>query len=177
MTLACWITSVRFVLAPLIYLYLSAGTYQGLAIASVLLALAGVSDILDGWAARSRNEVSELGKILDPLTDKMTIFSMLLGLFQSWKLPWWMLLAYLVKEVLQIAASVYLFKNFRQLIPANQWGKSSTLGFFIGFLVFFINPVIGIVILTVAFVVSVYAFYTYYREYLVLKRNGVLKQH
>jgi len=175
-TLACWITSIRFVLAPFIYVHLSAGTREGLAISSLLLALAGLSDVLDGWVARSRSEVSELGKILDPLTDKMTIFSMLLGMNQSWKLPLWILLAYFVKEVLQIASGVYLFKNFRQLIPANRWGKSSTLGFFLGFLLFFINTAVGITIISVAFLVSVYAFYTYYREYLVLKSHGALKQ-
>ncbi len=176
MTLACWITSVRFVLAPLIYRYLSEGTREGLISASVLLALAGFSDVLDGWVARSRQEVSELGKLLDPLTDKMTIFSMLLGMNQSGKLPLWILLGYFVKELFQIAAGAYLLKNFRQLIPANRWGKTSTFGFFLGFLFFFIHSGVGIVIISAAFLLSVYAFYTYYREYVALKSDGTLQQ-
>lgn len=174
MTLACWITSVRFVLAPLIYWQISLNTNAGLIWAIVLLGLAGLSDILDGWTARARGEVSELGKVLDPLTDKMVIFSMMLGLYQSWKLPIWLLLFYLVKELSQISAAVYLLKKYKQLIPANQWGKSSTFGFFLGFALFFIRPAVGVFMLAIAFIVSVYAFYTYYLGYKVLKEKGTL---
>lgn len=165
MTLACWITSTRFILAPLIYWQLSAKTTSGVIWALILLGLAGLSDVLDGWAARSRNEVSELGKLLDPLTDKLTIFTMLLALNQVWDLPGWLVALYLVKELAQLTAGVFLMKRFRQLIPANYWGKYSTFGFFVGFGLFFISRQLGVIVLAIAFAGSVYALYTYYLEY------------
>lgn len=174
MTVACWITSIRFILAPLIYWQIFLKTNTGLIWAIILLGMAGLSDLLDGWAARSRNEVSELGKVLDPLTDKMVIFSMMLGLYQSWELPFWLLLVYFIKELMQITAGAYLLKKFKQLIPANHWGKSSTFGFFLGFALFFIYRSWGIFLLAIAFVVSVYAFYTYYLDYQVLKEKSSL---
>lgn len=165
MTLACWITSIRFILAPLIYWQLSSKTTSGVMWALFLLLLAGLSDVLDGWAARSRNEVSELGKLLDPLTDKLTIFTMLLALNQGWNLPVWLVILYVVKELIQLIAGAFLLRRFKQLIPANYWGKYSTFGFFVGFGLFFISRQLSVIMLVVAFGGSVYALYTYYLEY------------
>jgi cardiolipin synthase len=171
MTLACWITSTRFVLAPLIYWQLVSGTKHGLGWALGLLLLAGITDLLDGWAARSRGEVTELGKLLDPLTDKLTIFAMLSALAQSWGLPLWLVILYAAKELLQVLAGAFLLKHFQQLIPANRWGKNATFGFFCGFGLFFVNAFIGTIVLVGALLLSVYALYTYYQAYLQLKQK------
>jgi cardiolipin synthase len=171
MTLACWITSTRFILAPLIYWQLASGADSGLRWALGLLLLAGITDLLDGWAARSRNEVTELGKLLDPLTDKLTIFAMLLALARSWDFPWWLVILYAGKELLQVLAGAALIKNFKQLIPANRWGKNATFGFFCGFGLFFLNRLVGIIVIAAALLLSVYALYTYYQAYLELRRK------
>jgi cardiolipin synthase len=171
MTLACWITSTRFILAPLIYWRLSSGTREGLGWALALLLLAGITDLLDGWAARSRREITELGKLLDPLTDKMTILAMLLALAQSWGFPFWVVILYAAKELLQVLAGAMLIKNFKQLIPANRWGKNATFGFFCGFGLFFLNRLIGTIVIGAALLLSVYALYTYYQAYLELKQK------
>jgi cardiolipin synthase len=171
MTLACWITSTRFILAPLLYWQLSSGTKNGLGWALALLLAAGITDLLDGWAARSRNEVTELGKLLDPLTDKLTIFAMLLALAQSWDLPFWLVILYAAKELLQVLAGAFLLKNFKRLISANRWGKNATFGFFCGFGLFFLNRAIGTIVIGAALLLSIYALYTYYQAYLELKQN------
>ncbi|MGD9154903.1 MAG: CDP-alcohol phosphatidyltransferase family protein, partial [Bacillota bacterium] len=136
-----------------------------------LLLLAGITDLLDGWAARSRNEVTELGKLLDPLTDKLTIFAMLLALALTWGLPGWLVILYAGKELLQVMAGAFLINNFQQLIPANRWGKNSTFGFFCGCGLFFLNRTIGVIVLGAALLLSVYALYTYYLAYLELKQK------
>lgn len=171
MTLACWVTSTRFVFAPLILWLLTRGTLECLIWAAVTLLVSGFSDMVDGWVARSRGEVSELGKLLDPLADKTVMFLMLLGLSLSWGLPSWLVVVYAVKELLQVLAGALLIKNFKELIPANYWGKGSTCGFFLGFLLFmFVKPVsIGITVIVISFAFSVYALYTYYLAYRQLK--------
>jgi cardiolipin synthase len=169
LTLACWITSTRFILAPCIYWQLTRHTSTGLAWALSLLIVAGITDLLDGWAARSRNEVTELGKLLDPLTDKLTIFMMLAGLVKSWQFPLWLLVLYAGKELLQVLAGAFLVRRFHQLIPANRWGKNATFGFFCGFGLYFIHPLLGTVVIGAALALSVYALYTYYLAFLELK--------
>jgi cardiolipin synthase len=171
MTLACWITSIRFILAPLIYWQLASGTGGGLGWALALLLLAGITDLLDGWAARSRREITELGKLLDPLTDKITILAMLLGLARSWDFPVWLVVFYAVKELLQVLAGAVLIKKFNQLIPANRCGKNATFGFYCGFGLFFLNRLIGIIVIGAALLLSIYALYTYYQAYLDLKQE------
>jgi cardiolipin synthase len=171
LTLACWITSTRFILAPLIYWQLSRHNSAGLAWALSLLLVAGITDLLDGWAARSRNEVTELGKLLDPLTDKLTIFTMLAGLAKSWEFPVWLVILYVGKELLQVLAGAFLIRQFHQLIPANRWGKNATFGFFCGFGLYFINHLLGIAVIGAALALSVYALYTYYLAFLELKRK------
>lgn len=171
MTLASWITSTRFILAPLIYWQISTHTQSGVVWGIIFLLLAGFSDVLDGWVARARNEISELGKTLDPLTDKTVIFSVLLALTQSWGLPVWLVIIYGAKELIQILAGVFLLKEFKQLVSANQWGKASTFGFFCGIYLFFIQKTIGIIILSSAFLLSVFALYTYYLEYKKLSKE------
>lgn len=170
MNLANWISLSRLFLAPLIYWQLTTGTPQGTFFSFMLLILAAVTDVVDGWVARARHEISELGKILDPLGDKMVILATLLALAMSRKLPFILVLIYLLKETMQILAGVFLVKRFKQVIPANWWGKSSTVGFFAGFALFFINYKLGIIMIGAAITLSIVAFYSYYSIYRRSKR-------
>lgn len=171
MTLANWITSSRFILAPLIYWQLSLETASGVVRALLLLLAAGMTDVLDGWAARARNEVSELGKTLDPLADKLVIFAVLLALAGTWELPWWLPAIYAAKEIFQVLAGVFLLTRFKRLIPSNRWGKASTCVFFTGFGLYFLRSELGIAVIIGALALSVYALYTYYLEYKKLPRD------
>jgi cardiolipin synthase len=165
LTLANWITSVRFLIAPFVYWQLVTRTNLGLGWAIALLCLAGISDVLDGWVARVRNEVSELGKVLDPLADKLLILTALAALAVSRGLPWWLVIIYSVKEMLQVMGGFFLLQRNKAVIPANQWGKTATLLFFIGFGTYFIHGLSGITLISLALGLSCYAFYSYYRTY------------
>jgi cardiolipin synthase len=162
LNLANWITISRFLLVPFIFWQLSSGTTQGVIIAAALLLLAAITDIADGWVARARNEISELGKTLDPLADKLVILGTLAALVVSKDFPLWVAGIYLVKELLQLLAGLILLRKYRQLISANWWGKSATVGFFVGFGAFFLHPLTGIFVIGIAVALSVYAGYTYY---------------
>lgn len=168
MTLASWITCVRFGLTPLIYWQLVDGSIPGVVIAVVMLFLAAISDGLDGWAARARNEITELGKTLDPLADKTVIIFTLLALVVRWDFPVWLFMVYLLKELIQLLTGLLLLRKYRQLISANMWGKSSTVGFFLGFGAILLQPWLGlptwlgIAMIGASVFLSFCAFYSYY---------------
>jgi cardiolipin synthase len=169
LNMACWITMIRFVLAPLIFWQLTIHTTAGMIWMLILLFLSGGSDVLDGWVARVRNEVSELGKALDPVADKLVILATLLGL-TWWGLPIWMVVIYLIKESIQVLAGWFLLRRIKQLIPANFWGKAATVTFFIGFGLFFGNHWVGTIIIGLATIISIYALFTYYQAFLKIRK-------
>jgi len=171
LTLASWVTSIRFLLTPLIYWQLVEGSPRGIMIAVILLFLAALSDGLDGWVARSRHEISELGKTLDPLADKIVIIFTLLALVVRWHFPLWLFVTYLLKEFSQLLAGLLLLRKYQQLISANLWGKSATVGFFLGFGAYFWQPWLGITIIGAAVILSFLAFYTYYLAFRKLRKK------
>jgi cardiolipin synthase len=144
-------------------------------VAVILLFLAAMTDILDGWAARARNEITELGKTLDPLADKLVIIFTLLALVIRLNFPVWVFLSYLCKETVQLLTGLLLLKKYRQLISANWWGKSATIIFFLGFGAFFLLQWVGVLVIGIAVVLSFYAFFTYYLAFRRLKSGLVNK--
>ena len=72
------LTIIRFLLIPIILLFLFSGNYL---LAFIFFTISGITDILDGYIARKFNLVSNFGKLMDPLADKLTQISMLAALF------------------------------------------------------------------------------------------------
>lgn len=183
MTLASWITCIRFILTPLIYWQLVDGSIRGIVIAVVLLFLAAISDGFDGWAARSRHEITELGKTLDPLADKTVIILTLLALVVRWQFPVWLFVVYLLKELIQLLTGLLLLQKYQQLISANMWGKSSTVGFFLGFGVILLQPWLGlptwlgIAMVGASVLLSFVAFYTYYLAFRKLRDSSPIAKN
>ncbi len=120
--------------------------------AVVVLALSGLSDTFDGQIARKFNQVSALGKVLDPVADKLTqitIAVMLLIDFRSAenamiKAFSWVFLVFLIKEaVMIIGGLIMLLLNIRPG-AAEFWGKAATLVFYVGMvLIIAFGPEVG----------------------------------
>ena len=105
-------------------------------IAFVLFFLVGVTDFLDGKLARSRNTVTEFGKLLDPIADKALIGTALISLSLLHSLPWWVTIVILTRE---IGITIFRFVVIRNgVIPANRGGKVKTIvqNFAVGFYIF-----------------------------------------
>ena len=104
-------------------------------IAFLIFLAAGASDVVDGYLARRRNEVSELGQLLDPVADKLLLFAMLIPIFWLTRhptilygIPWWgslpvwVALLLVGREVL-ITAFRFFAKRRGVVIPAAGAGK------------------------------------------------------
>lgn len=94
-------------------------------IAFVLFFLVGVTDFLDGRLARSRNTVTEFGKLLDPIADKALIGTALVSLSILHTLPWWVTTVILTREIGITIFRFIVIKN--GVIPANRGGKLKTI--------------------------------------------------
>ncbi|MFE1170113.1 CDP-alcohol phosphatidyltransferase family protein [Nocardiopsis sp. NPDC058789] len=95
--------------------------------ALLVLALAGLSDWLDGKIARAWNQATRLGQILDPLADRLYIFAALLGLVLRGIIPWWLMGILVLRDVL-ILGALPLLRHFGYgPLPVNFAGKAATL--------------------------------------------------
>ena len=86
MNLPNFLTLVRFVLVPVMATFLLKEQFT---IAICIYILASITDVLDGYIARKFNKITKLGKILDPMADKLLQFSALLGLWVVELIPFW----------------------------------------------------------------------------------------
>jgi cardiolipin synthase (CMP-forming) len=95
------ITLGRVILVPLVFWLLITGQTQGAFFAFIV---AGVSDAVDGWLAKSFGWTTELGAYLDPLADKLLIVSIFLALGVDGKLPLWLVVAVVSRDILIVIA-------------------------------------------------------------------------
>ena len=122
------ITVVRILLAPLFIWMLLADNGELGALryaAAALFVIAIVTDSLDGHLARSRNLVTDLGKILDPIADKVLVGAALVALSLLGELWWWVTIVILVRE---FGITIYRFAALRNRVIAADWsGKIKTV--------------------------------------------------
>jgi CDP-diacylglycerol--glycerol-3-phosphate 3-phosphatidyltransferase len=122
------ITVVRILMAPLFmaWLLIDDGADGSLRIAAaVLFVVAILTDSLDGMLARGLDLVTDFGKIVDPIADKVLIGGALVSLSILGELPWWVTAVILVRE---IGITVFRFAVIRdRVIPASRGGKLKTV--------------------------------------------------
>ena len=102
-------------------------------IAFTLFFIVGLSDILDGKIARSRNQITEFGKLLDPIADKAMLATASIGASILGMLSWWVTAIFLIREV---AVTILRFAVIKKgVIPASKGAKVKTFfqSFGVGF--------------------------------------------
>src|SRR3989440_7264940 len=93
------LTMLRILAVPVIVVALLAATPGGDALAAGVFALAALTDGLDGYFARSRNAVTNFGKLMDPLADKLLIVAALIALVSLQRLPAWIAMVIITREL------------------------------------------------------------------------------
>ncbi len=180
------ITIIRIFFAPVfIWLLLAAGddVASPLRLAGALLFIFGMAtDGIDGYLARKYNVVSDLGKLLDPIADKVLTGGALVTLSILGELPWWVTGLILLRE---IGITVYRFAVLSdQVIPASRGGKLKTvtqfvaiscallpLQLFLGSTTFWID----FITMTAATIITVWTGIDYLRD--AFRQNSQLKRH
>jgi cardiolipin synthase (CMP-forming) len=118
------LTFLRLIFLPLFVIAIKYGNWRT---ALGILALAGVSDGLDGLLARGLNQKTPLGAYLDPIADKLLLSSSYFVLALKGKLQWWLTILVLGRDVLLLAAcAVILITVGYRPFPPSIWGKATT---------------------------------------------------
>jgi len=123
MTLPNWITFSRLLGIPFLLYGLENTTSQSRWVCLIIFLIASLTDWLDGYLARKLNQISDLGKFLDPLVDKLLILAPLLVLVELGKVPAWGVFLILGRDLAIAGWRV----NQVQVTGANIWGKLKTV--------------------------------------------------
>ncbi len=127
-TLPNLLTSIRILLIPVcLYAYL---WRQSPVEASVILLISGITDILDGMIARHTGAVSTLGKILDPLADKLTQLSLLFALIGRYRILLLIAIPLLIKEIVSGIASLWHIRRWGHVDNSRAHGKLATVAIY-----------------------------------------------
>ena len=117
------LTIIRFLLIPIILIYIFTGNYI---LALVVFTISALTDIADGFIARKFNLVSNFGKLMDPLADKLTQIATLTSLVIKDIIPIWILIIVISKEFIMICGASFLYG--KDVVVYSKWyGKLSTV--------------------------------------------------
>lgn len=122
-TLSNALSFLRILLVAPISFLLLLDTPAGRTLAIPLIIAAGITDFLDGYVARKKGEITELGKILDPVADKIAVGVVALILAFQGRVPLWFVGAILVRDLLILAGGVYLSRRKSLVLQSNRLGK------------------------------------------------------
>lgn len=125
------LTIIRFLLIPLIVILLAQREYVA---AIIVFSISGITDILDGTIARKFDLISDFGKLMDPLADKLTQLSMLVVLTVKKIIPLWIVIVVFIKEFCMICGASFLYG--KELVVSSKWyGKAATTLFYVAIVV------------------------------------------
>lgn len=131
----------RLALIPVyVAIYLNARNATDYYLAAAILAVSCLTDMIDGQIARHFNMITTVGKVLDPLADKVTQFTMVICLSIKYPVLWVLIVLIFVKEIFQLVAGILRFKKGKMLKGAQITGKICTTVLFISLIVLVMIP-------------------------------------
>lgn len=140
----------RLVLIPVyVVIYLNARSTVDYCIAAAILAVSCLTDLVDGKIARHFNMISTLGKILDPIADKATQFTLIVCLAIRYPILLTLVTFFVIKEGFQLIAGLIALRKGKMLTGALMSGKICTTVLFISLILMVLLPGMGETALTV----------------------------
>ncbi len=162
-------------IVPFVYFFLE----KNYVLAAVMLILSGLSDACDGFIARKFNQVTELGKMLDPIADKLTLIAIMvcITIFSPIVLP--VMIVLILKDVIMIIGGSRLVKTGIAPPAAKWYGKLGTFMFYVSVcLIVFLkaafnyeNDILSVTLLSITSVIMIFALIKYFLLY-----NSLLKE-
>ncbi|MBQ2937450.1 MAG: CDP-alcohol phosphatidyltransferase family protein [Clostridia bacterium] len=125
------LTILRFLFIPIIIYFIFTGNYI---LGFAFFTISGITDILDGFIARKFNLISNFGKLMDPLADKLTQISVLASLVIVNIIPVWILAIVILKELIMVIGASFLYG--KDVVVYSKWyGKLATVLFYLAIVI------------------------------------------
>lgn len=164
---------IRFMLIPVfVMLYIKASSPKDYIQAALVVFLSGVTDFLDGFIARRYDMVTDLGKVIDPLADKLTQASLIFILVVKMKWMFLLLILFVIMQLFLLIAGLVMLKKGTKLNGAKWFGKVSTTVFYATMLVLVAVPTLNITAINLLMLVCgiflLLSFLLYINEYRML---------
>ncbi|HDZ23617.1 MAG TPA: CDP-diacylglycerol--glycerol-3-phosphate 3-phosphatidyltransferase [Desulfobacteraceae bacterium] len=166
------LTFFRIACIPLVLLFLKISGKTGSFLAALLLALAFITDMLDGYLARRYASVTTLGKFLDPLADKILVSVSMIMLIPLGRIPVWMVIVIIAREM-AVTGLRGIAVSEGIVIQASSWGKYKTVfqcislvGLCLHFTYLRINfHMVGMIFLWIALALTVWSGWDYFSQF------------
>jgi len=176
------ITVVRMAVVPVLVGFPLCAGPVGSQVVAWLFIIAAFGDLLDGWAARRGSQVTKIGKLLDPLADKLTVTTALIVLLNMGRIPAWglVLVVVVVGRELAVTGLRGIASAGGQVVAAGWQGKLKTTAqnIAIGCLLFpegtlgVPNHALGVTLLAVATALTLWSGYVYFADYFAGEARG-----
>lgn len=171
------LTILRVILIPFFVFFMLAPYFEGYGnyIAVAIFIIASFTDFLDGYLARRDNLVTNFGKFMDPLADKLLVCAALICLIETGQLPAWIVVIIISREFI-ISGFRLIASDNGVVIAASYWGKFKTVSQMLMVIVLILNidhvvfAVLGTALMWIAVALTVISLVDY-----VVKNKDVLK--
>ena len=172
MNLANKLTMIRIFLVPVFLVFITVKDIPyGSIIATVIFIIASLTDQLDGYIARSRNQITNFGKFMDPLADKLLVTAALVSLVELKLVPGWAVVVILAREF-AVSGLRTLAASDGIVIAASWWGKIKTVTQMIAIIILLLKVNINTSANAISFVNNnsfLSGFFTYVTETIMFK--------
>ena len=124
LTVSNCISFLRILLAIPTVLFFLDGNYP---LTATMMALAYLTDITDGYVARKSNTISEFGKAIDPIADKIYVAALVLAMVSKGMVPLWFVCLVIGKDIFVMIGAIILRNKIEAMPSSNFWGKAAIL--------------------------------------------------
>jgi cardiolipin synthase len=173
---------IRFLLIPLfVVLYIKAEEPKEYWQAAAVVLISGITDFLDGFIARSFNMITDFGKLIDPMADKLTQAALIFVLVVKIKYMFILLILFVVTQLFMLGAGIAMLQKDKRLNGAKWFGKVSTTVFYGVMLVLIsmpkLNESIANILMLLCGMFLLLSFSLYVREYVKLYREAKVQEN
>ena len=163
------LTLLRIIMIPIFYIVFFSDITNSSLFAVLIFIIASLTDWFDGFLARKWKVVTNFGKIMDPLADKLLVMTALVCLLSSFRIPAWAVIIILSREM-AITGLRIIAASEGVVIAADKLGKFKTAFQMFAIILLLLNNFIGVYILYVAILFTVLSGIDY-----IIKMNRVIK--
>lgn len=165
------ITIARFFFIPLYFVLFFSDLALANLYAFLIIILAGLSDILDGYLARKNNQITDLGQLLDPLADKLMMLAVILSFVIDNRISWLAAGVFFFRDIAMIVASAFFHLKKYKILAANVLGKATTVFFYFAFVLLMFQLPYGQEVLWAAILFSFVSSIVYTKNFMKAKKE------